>query len=57
MTKARYKELNGPVDHQLTDEEIKQGWHFCQEFDGLCRNSNDPDEHRCDCNEYQKLNL
>jgi len=45
-------QLNCPADHKLTDEEIKQGWHFCHEFDGLCRNSNEED-FKCDCNEYQ----
>lgn len=54
MTEERYNQLNGPDDHELTDEEIKQGWHFCHEFDGLCRNSNDPEEYICNCNEYQR---
>jgi hypothetical protein len=52
MTKKRYMQLNGAVDHKLTDAEIKQGWHFCYEFDGLCRNSNEED-FKCDCNEFQ----
>ncbi len=46
-------QLNGPKDYNLTDEEIKQGWHFCLEFDGLCRNSNEED-FKCTCNEYQR---
>lgn len=34
MTGKRYEELtNELVD--LTDEEFKQGWHFCLNFDGL----------------------
>lgn len=53
MTKKRYMQLNGPKDYNLTDEEIKQGWHFCLEFDGLCRNSNEED-FKCTCNEYQR---
>lgn len=53
MTKERYNQVNGPIDYKLTDDEIKQGWHFCCEFDGLCRNSNEED-FKCDCNEYQK---
>ena len=52
MKNKRYKELNGLVDHKLTDSEIKEGWHFCNEFDGLCRNSNEED-FKCDCNEFQ----
>jgi len=52
MTAKRYNELNGPEEHKLTQDEIKEGWHFCYEFDGLCRNSNEED-FKCKCNEFQ----
>jgi hypothetical protein len=36
MNAERYRERNeGPDPQQLTAEELKQGWHFCGEFDGL----------------------
>jgi hypothetical protein len=54
MNEKRYKELNGPDDHELTDDEIKSGWHFCHEFDGLCRNSNE-EEFKCTCNKFQNI--
>ena len=28
-------------EEKLTEDEIKQGWHFCLEFDGLLRNNNE----------------
>jgi hypothetical protein len=52
VTDERYHALNGKEEIPLTEEEIKQGWHFCWEFDGLVRNSNE-EEFKCDCNEYQ----
>jgi hypothetical protein len=54
MTTGRYKQLNGPDEFAITDEELKEGWHFCIEFDGLCRNSND-EVFKCNCNEFQNL--
>lgn len=35
MTKNRYAELMVDDHLDLTTEEIKEGWHFCVEFDGL----------------------
>lgn len=36
MTKERYDELMfGPEPQRLTSEEMKEGWHFCDELDGL----------------------
>jgi len=55
MTDYRYQELNGPNDIPLTDDEIRQGWHFCYEFDGPCRNSNE-DSFVCNCNKFQNQN-
>jgi hypothetical protein len=54
MTEERYKQLNGPEDFSLSEQEIKEGWHFCHEFDGLCRNSNE-EAFTCSCNEFQSL--
>jgi len=36
MTEQRFKELMEPEGKSyLTDLEIDEGWHFCNEFDGL----------------------
>lgn len=35
MTTGRWGELMRDDSLELTPEEIKAGWHFCVEFDGL----------------------
>lgn len=35
MTQERYGQLMLNDDLPLTEEEIKLGWHFCWEWDGL----------------------
>ena len=35
MEYARYTELMNNPNSKLTEEEIKQGWHFCSHWDGL----------------------
>lgn len=35
MTKARYNELMSTDVAKLTEAEVEEGWHFCNEFDGL----------------------
>lgn len=35
MTRERYEKLMKDDSEKLTTEEIKEGWHFCHEFDGL----------------------
>jgi hypothetical protein len=49
MTTERFNQLMTDDEQNLTDQEIKEGWHFCWEFDGLLRNNNEPDEYQCDC--------
>lgn len=45
MTKERYKFLMSMEGQTttLTPEEVKEGWHFCDEMDGLLANSNEAD--------------
>lgn len=46
MNQARWDYLmsnEGYENGMLTEEEIKEGWHFCMEMDGLLANSNEPD--------------
>ena len=48
MTDERWRALMADDKLDLTPEEIKEGWHFCYEFDGLLRNNNEED-FKCDC--------
>lgn len=43
MTKERFKKLMDDQDEHLTQQELDEGWHFCNEMDGLLANSKDPD--------------
>jgi hypothetical protein len=43
MTDERYSELMNDDSTELTHDEIKEGWHFCPEMDGLLANPNIPD--------------
>ena len=46
MTTGRYNELLNNLELSLTMDEIKEGWHFCNEFDGLLVKG-DPNESIC----------
>lgn len=46
MTEERYRELETNLNLCLTEDEIKEGWHFCNEFDGLLVKG-DPNEEYC----------
>ena len=54
MTANRWQELMAGTSGRITSAEIKQGWHWCNEFDLLLRNSNE-EEFKCTCNQYQNL--
>jgi hypothetical protein len=41
MTNERYNKLMESDTEELTAEELKQGWHFCYELDGLLRNNSE----------------
>jgi len=56
MTPARYRELNGPNQVKMTEEEMKEGFHWCYDWDYLLVSSNP--KHKdfceiCDCH-YQE---
>jgi hypothetical protein len=44
MTKERFEELMDNTDLKLTNAEWREGWHFCDEFDGLLRNNAEDNE-------------
>ena len=51
MTRARYNLLMTSDSEPLTDAEIKEGWHFCCEWDGLLIHPDDEEAKCCTCNE------
>jgi len=57
VTKERYKELSNNSIHrelpvsggQLTDEEFNEGYHYCDDWDGLFIGPKDPEWDCCTC--------
>lgn len=49
MTDKRYSELMHNIDLTLTEEEIKEGWHFCQDWDGLLIHTSWKEYECCHC--------
>ena len=49
MEEARYNSLMEEEEESLTDEELKQGWHFCNSWDGLLIHVLDPETKGCEC--------
>jgi hypothetical protein len=52
MTCERLVELERDINARLTKEEMQKGWHFCDEFDGLCTDGelvNPEDPYECIC--------
>lgn len=48
MSKERWRSLVSS-DGNLTPEELKQGWHFCPEWDGLLIHPDMPESRACTC--------
>jgi len=49
MTKERYNYLMNSLGAELTEEEIQQGYHFCQDYDGLLVGPESPEIQNCTC--------
>jgi len=49
MTKERYKNLLENIEATFTPEEIKEGWHFCNDYDGLPVGPDSPEVEFCTC--------
>lgn len=51
MTPERWKWLQyeGPEDVRLTKDEVKEGWHFCFDWDCLLIHKDDPEYDCCTC--------
>ena len=48
MTESRYEELRADLTLKLTPEEIKRGWFFCCDWDGMLLHKSD-EEVKCCC--------
>jgi hypothetical protein len=49
MTEARYRELMDSAEARLTESEMAEGWHFCDEFDALLIGPGTPELEFCRC--------
>lgn len=54
MTRERYRELENNHSLSLTKEEVKQGYHFCYEWDGLLIHVTHPEFKACICKSMEK---
>lgn len=54
MDKKRYCQLNSRESDKLTPQEMKEGWHFCPEWDFLLTNSNDTEGEVCTCKPWSE---
>ena len=50
MSEDRLTVINLNQTLYPTADEMKNGWHFCYEFDGLMANAFDPEMRSCGCN-------
>ncbi len=60
MTQARFDFLMQPFDDEdfivmLTAEELKNGWHWCDEWDGLLIHTDDIEFQHCKCEFMNKF--
>lgn len=49
MNEARWRKLMEDDSIELTREEIRQGWHFCPEWDGLLIGPGMKETESCSC--------
>jgi hypothetical protein len=65
ITQERFDFLMQPFDDEdfivmLTAEELKNGWHWCDEWDGLLIHTDDIEFKHCKCefmNKFRKENI
>jgi hypothetical protein len=49
MTPERRKELMCDLSLELTEDEVKEGYHFCLDWDGLLIHEDDRESECCTC--------
>lgn len=52
MTPERYKQAD--AEGQITEEELRQGWKFCCEWDFMLIGPNWPENECCTCSKEMK---
>jgi len=54
MDKERWRYVMGNYDAKLTEDEVKEGWHFCYEWDSLLVGPGMPEGEVCSdsCGKY-----
>ena len=59
MAEERWRYLMRPFDENddamLTAEELANGWHWCDSWDGLLINANDKEFEHCKCDFMKKF--
>lgn len=43
MTPERYRQMNEPGDLKFTEAELREGWHYCPDWDFLVMRAGHPD--------------
>ena len=56
MNKSRYIALDLNPDLDLDEEEIKDGWHFCTEWDFMLIHNSLEEFYCCNCNVIKNSN-
>lgn len=54
MTRKEHYVLERDPEAKLTEEQLKDGWHFCNEWDGMLIHITQPEYEACLCDEYRK---
>lgn len=57
MSKQRYAALVTDVTLALTEEELKDGWHFCPEWDGMLIHPTMAEAECCLCSDIDKQDI
>lgn len=52
ISRERWNQLMSDDEMSLTKEEIKAGWHFCWDWDGLLIGPGMGEMEHCTCSEY-----
>jgi hypothetical protein len=57
MERTRYLQLNSAESDSLTPDEMREGWHFCPDWDFLLTNYNDKEGETCSCKPWTEEHI
>lgn len=59
MSPERMRQLNSQKSGKLTPKEMREGWHFCYDWDGLLVNINDTEGEGacCTCGSWTEAEI